>query len=175
MEHIKIFWSRMNVVKLLRACERALLWSETVYLYKEDGQHDSAVRVMVDHPVAFQHDLFLDCVQKVRNPEIQYKAIGYYIAQHPLQLGRLLQVLTPNLDHARVVHLLRKNEALYLAVSYLKTVQKENLTAVNEALNEMYIAEEDYESLQTSVDDFDNFDQIHLAQKVSVSLAVSES
>jgi clathrin heavy chain len=38
MEHIKIFWSRMNVVKVLRACERALLWNETVYLYKEDGQ-----------------------------------------------------------------------------------------------------------------------------------------
>lgn len=66
MEHIKIFWSRMNVVKLLRACEKALLWTETVYLYKEDQQHDSAVRTMIDHCVAFQHDLFLDCVQKVR-------------------------------------------------------------------------------------------------------------
>ena len=38
MEHIKIFWSRMNIVKLLRACEKALLWTETVYLYKEDQQ-----------------------------------------------------------------------------------------------------------------------------------------
>ena len=24
----------MNVVKVLRACEKALLWNETVYLYK---------------------------------------------------------------------------------------------------------------------------------------------
>jgi clathrin heavy chain len=75
-------------------------------------------------------------------------------------------VLTPNLDHARVVHLLRKNDALYLAFEYLKSVQKENLSAVNEALNEMYIAEEDYESLRSSIDDFDNLDQILLAQKV---------
>ena len=30
----QVFWSRMNVVKVLRACEKALLWNETVYLYK---------------------------------------------------------------------------------------------------------------------------------------------
>lgn len=166
MEHIKIFWSRMNIVKLLRSCEKALLWTETVYLYKEDGQHDAAVRVMVDHCVAFQHDLFLDSVQKIRNPEVQYKAITFYLNQHPLQLGRLLQVLTPNLDHARVVHLLRKQDSLPLAVEYMKVVQKNNLSVVNEALNEIAIAEEDYDGLRSSIDDFDNFDQIFLAQKV---------
>ena len=166
MEHIKIFHSRMNVVKLLRACERALLWNETVYLYKEDGQHDAAVKTMVEHCIAFQHDLFLDCVQKVRNPEVHYKAITFYIQQHPLQLGRLLQVLTPNLDHARAVHLLRKNDGLVLSLEYMKSIQKENLSAVNEAINEILIIEEDYDGLRTSVDDYDNFDQILLAQKV---------
>jgi clathrin heavy chain len=136
-----------------------------VYLYKEDGQHDSAVKVMVDHAASFKHDLFLDCVQKVRNPEVQYKAITFYCEVHPMQLERLLQVLTPNLDHARTVHLLRKNGALELSLEYLQNVQKENLTAVNEALNEIYIAEEDHESLRSSVDEYDNFDQLSLAQK----------
>lgn len=166
MEHIKIFWSRCNVVKLLKACERALLWNETVYLYKEDGQCDPAVKTMIEHSTAFSQDMFLDCVCKVRNPEVLYRAITFYIQQHPLQLERLLQVLTPNLDHSRVIHLLRKNEALPLAMSYMKSVQSENLTAVNEALNEQYIVEEDYESLRVSVDEYDNFDQIYLAQKV---------
>lgn len=166
MEHIKIFHSRMNVVKILKACERALLWNEAVYLYKEDGQHDAAVRTMVEHSVCFKNDLFLDCVIKVRNPEVQYKAISYFIAAHPLQLGRLLQVLTPHLDHARVVHLLRKSDALALGSTYIKAVQKENLTAVNEALNEMLIIEEDYESLRESIDNYNNFDQIQLAMKV---------
>ena len=105
-------------------------------------------------------------MQKVRNPEVQYKSISFYVQQHPLQLSRLLQLLTPSLDHARVVHLLRKQEGLLLSVDYLKSVQKENLSAVNEALNEIYIAEEDFESLRTSIDDYDNFDQILLAQKV---------
>ena len=37
---------------------------------------------------------------------------------------------------------------------------------VNEALNELAIAEEDYEGLRSSIDDYDNFDQLYLAQKV---------
>lgn len=166
MEHIKIFWSRMNVTKLLRACEKALLWTEQVYLYKEDGQHDSAVRTMTEHSVSFQHDLFLDCVQKVRNPEVQYRAITFYLTSHPMQLSRLLQVLTPHLDHSRTVHLLRKYDALSLALEYMKSVQKENLSVVNEAINEQAVIDEDYEGLRSSIDDFDNFDQILLAQRV---------
>ena len=51
---------------------------------------------------------------------MHYKAITFYISQHPMQLTRLLQVLTPHLDHARVVHLLRKHEALPLAVEYMR-------------------------------------------------------
>jgi len=108
----------------------------------------------------------LDCVQKVRNPEVQYKAIYFYLTMHPLSTVRLLQVLTPNLDHARTVHLLRKNQALSLCLEYMKSVQKENLTVVNEAINEILILEEDYEGLRASIDDHDNFDQIHLAQMI---------
>ncbi|RHY33819.1 hypothetical protein DYB32_001385, partial [Aphanomyces invadans] len=166
MEHIKIFHSRMNVSKILRACEKGLHWDHAVYLYKEDGQFDNAVRTMVDHPVAFAHDLFLDCIQKVRNQEIHYKAINFYLEQHPLELTRLLQVLTPNLDHARVVHQLRKSDNLPLVVDYLKDVQKENLSAVNEALNEILVEDEDYQALRDSIDSYDNFDQISFAQKV---------
>lgn len=49
---------------------------------------------------------------------------------------------------------------------YLKAVQKENLSAVNEALNELYVEDEDYEMLRQSLQDFDNFDQIAMAQKI---------
>ena len=166
MEHIKIFWSRMNIPKILRACETALLWDEAVYLYKEDGQHDSAVKCMIEHATAFKHDLFLDCVQKARNQEVHYKSIAFYTEQHPMNLVRLLQVLTPSLDHARAVHMFRKSESLSLVMPYLKNVQKENLTVVNEAVNEIYIEDEDYEALHTSIDEYDNFDQIALAQKL---------
>ena len=48
-----------------------------------------------------------------------------------------------------------------------RSVQKENLSVVNEALNEISVLEEDFEGLRTSIDDYDNFDQLHLAQKVN--------
>jgi clathrin heavy chain len=46
-------------------------------------------------------------------------------------------------------------------------VQSNNVAAVNEALNELYVEEEDYDRLRESVDLHDNFDQIGLAQKVN--------
>lgn len=49
----------------------------------------------------------------------------------------------------------------------MKAVQKENLSAVNEALNELYIEDEDYESLRKSIDKFQNFNMIALASKLA--------
>jgi len=165
MEHITLFWSRINTPKLLRACEVARLWDETVFLLKEDEQFDSAVKTMIDHATAFQDDLFLECVQKVRNQEVLYKAVACYVEQRPSQLVRLLHIVAPRVDHARVVHLLRRFDVLALALPYLKAIQKDNLTAVNEALNDLYVEDEDYDALGTSTRDFDNFDHIALAQR----------
>jgi len=166
MGHLKIYHNRMNIPKVLRSCEKALLWEETVFLYKEDQQPDNAVKTMIEHSVAFQNEIFFDCVQKARNQEIYYRSINFYLEQHPMKLEKLLKLLTPNLDHTRVVHQLRKAENLPLILSYLKDVQKENLSVVNEALNELYIDDEDYGSLRESIDSFDNFDHIALAMKI---------
>lgn len=38
---------------------------------------------------------------------------------------------------------------------------KENVAAVNEALSELYIEDEDHDKLRESVDDYDNFDQVN--------------
>lgn len=55
---------------------------------------------------------------------------------------------------------------LHLVKPYMVSVQSNNVSAVNEALNEIYVEEEDYERLRESTDMYDNFDQIGLAQKV---------
>merc|ERR1719375_1524446 len=49
---------------------------------------------------------------------------------------------------------------------YLKAVQGENISAVNEAYNEVLVGDEEYEGLRTSIDEHDNFDQISLAKKL---------
>lgn len=45
---------------------------------------------------------------------------------------------------------------------------QENVAAVNEALSELYIEDEDHEKLRESVDDYDNFDQVLLCMPSSI-------
>lgn len=55
---------------------------------------------------------------------------------------------------------------LLLIKPYMIAVQSNNVSAVNEALNQIYVEEEDYDRLRESTDLYDSFDQIGLAQKV---------
>ena len=139
MEHCKVFFSKLNVSKVVRACERARLFPPAVYLYMADKQYDSAVKVMMDRAPAFDSDLFLDSIVKVRNSEVMYKAVGFYLTMHPMLFGRLMEVLEDPIDHSRVVNQLRRTGdwALQLGQKYMQTVQKQNLSPVNEALNEV--------------------------------------
>mmetsp|Transcript_18983 Transcript_18983/g.34166 ORF Transcript_18983/g.34166 Transcript_18983/m.34166 type:complete len:1741 (-) Transcript_18983:249-5471(-) len=169
MEHCKVFFSKLNVSKVVRSCERARLWSPAVYLYMADKQFDNSVKVMTEHASAFDNDIFLDSIIKVRNGEIMYKAVNFYLTMHPMLFTRLLEVLEELVDHSRVVNQLRRTGdwALQIGQAYMKSVQKSNLSAVNEALNELYIEDEDYESLRSSIDKFQNFNMIALASKLA--------
>ena len=167
MEHIKIFWSKCTIPKLLRACEGGHHWAEACFLQQENQDFDSATRTMMEHsPEAFEHDKFISNIQKVRNQDLYYSAIDFYLKEDPKNLGKLMKILQSKLDHTRVTHQIRKHKQLAIIMPYLKAVQKENLTAVNEAINEMYVNDEDFDSLRTSIDSFDNLDQIGLAQKI---------
>merc|ERR1711966_20748 len=169
MEHCKVFFSKLNVSKVVRACERARQWPPAVYLYMADKQADNAVKVMTEHASAFDNDLFLDSIIKVRNGEIMYKAVNFYLTMHPMLFTRLMEVLEELVDHSRVVNQLRRTGdwASQVGQAYMKSVQKENLSSVNEALNELYIEDEDYESLRKSIDKFQNFNMIALASKLA--------
>lgn len=59
-------------------------------------------------------------------------------------LASMLQVLEARIDHSRVVSILRKADHLPLVKDYLIAVQKGNLAAVNDAVNELLIEEEDF-------------------------------
>jgi len=169
MEHCKVFFTKLNVSKVVRACERARLFPPAVYLYMQNKEHDSAVKIMIERAPAWDNDLFLDSIVKVRNAEIMYKAVGHYLNLQPMLFTRLMEVLEDNIDHSRVVSQLRRTGdwALQLAHPYLKSVQKYDLSPVNEALNELFVDDEDYEALRKSIDGFKNFNMIALASKLS--------
>lgn len=166
-EHLELFWSRVNIPKVLRAAEQAHLWSELVFLYEKYEEYDNAVQTMMAHPtVAWKEALFKDVICKVANIELYYRALNFYLEFHPMLICDLLIVLTPRMDHTRAVGFFNKVNHLPLVKPYLRSVQSHNNKAINEALNDMQIEEEDYNGLRASIDAFDNFDNIALAQRL---------
>lgn len=122
---------------------------------------------MMSHPtVAWRESLFKDIITKVANVELYYRALQFYLDHKPLLLNDLLIVLTPRLDHTRCVTFFKKNSNMHLVKSYLRSVQQNNNKAINEGLNQVLIEEEDFEDLRKSIDSFDNFDTISLAQQL---------
>merc|ERR1719248_267306 len=73
MEHIKLFWSRLNIRKMLKACEDSAQWEEVTFLYLHYDEFDNAVLSMIAHPEAWEAVKFKDTIVKVTNTEIFYK------------------------------------------------------------------------------------------------------
>jgi len=166
-EHLELFWSRVNIPKVLRAAEQAHLWAELVFLYDKYEEYDNAALAMMAHPTeAWRESHFKDTITKVANIELYYKAIKFYLEYKPMMLNDLLLVLAPRMDHTRAVSFFTKVDHLQLVKPYLRSIQNLNNKAVNEALNHLLISEEDYNGLKTSIDAFDNFDNISLAQQM---------
>ncbi|OXB64083.1 UNVERIFIED_CONTAM: hypothetical protein H355_006449, partial [Colinus virginianus] len=138
MDYVRHHSGKLNIPRLIRACEQQNLWKEAVYLYSNYDEYEQAANCLIMHPSAWTHDLFL-------------------------QLWLLLKGLEKKLDHSRVVQHVRKAGHLALIEKYLFDVQHLNITAVNEAINELLIEEEDAHALRESILQFDNFDQLALA------------
>uniref|UniRef100_A0A803XN81 Clathrin heavy chain n=1 Tax=Meleagris gallopavo TaxID=9103 RepID=A0A803XN81_MELGA len=166
-EHLELFWSRVNIPKVLRAAEQAHLWAELVFLYDKYEEYDNAIITMMNHPTdAWKEGQFKDIIAKVANVELYYKALQFYLDYKPLLINDLLLVLSPRLDHTRTVNFFSKVNQLLLVKPYLRSVQNHNNKGVNEALNNLLTQEEDYQGLRASIDAYDNFDNIALAQRL---------
>ncbi|GAA5870209.1 hypothetical protein JCM8547_006917 [Rhodosporidiobolus lusitaniae] len=167
MEHLKLFWSRVNIPKVLRAAEQAHLWPELVFLYVHYDEFDNAALAMMERSAdAWEHNQFKEVVVKVANIEIYYKALNFYLEQQPMLLNDLLSVLAARIDHTRVVKMFQKADELPMIKNYLISVQKNNIPAVNEAFNDLLIEEEDYKTLRDSIDTNDAFDSMGLASRL---------
>ncbi|KAL1874738.1 hypothetical protein VTK73DRAFT_266 [Phialemonium thermophilum] len=167
MEHLKLFWSRMNLPKMIRACEEANLWPELVFCYYHYDEFDNAALAVIERPEnSWEHQQFKEIVVKVANLEIYYKAINFYLEQHPSLLTDLLQALTPRVDVNRVVRMFHKSDNLPLIKPFLLNVQSQNKRVVNDAINDLLIEEEDYKTLRDSVENYDNYDAVELASRL---------
>jgi len=167
MDHIKLFWTRLNIPRLLASCKENLHWLEAVHLYTHYSQFDNAVDTLIQHSAeCWNNDLFKATVGKVSNTEIYYRAITFYMEEQPMLVNDLVTDLIPKLDHRRVVRVAQRAGHLALIKDYLCAVQSENISEINEALNGLFLEMRDHRSLRESVEDYDAFDQIPLAQKL---------
>ncbi|KAJ2614259.1 Clathrin heavy chain [Coemansia sp. RSA 1365] len=167
MDHLKLYWSRINIPKVIRACEAAHLWPELVFLYVHYDEFDNAAHTIMAHSAdAWEHGSFKDIIVKVSNIELFYKALRFYLKEQPLLLNDLLHVMMSRVDHTRVVSMFQKSDNIPLIKKYLVAAQTTNNKAVNEAHNDLLIEEEDFVGLRNSIDGRDNFDGIGLAQRL---------
>jgi clathrin heavy chain len=169
MEHIKLFHKNINIPQLLTVCEQNLQWAEVCLLYTHYDEYDSAATKMLEHIDAWVHTTFKDIIAKTANLEIYYRAVDVYLKQHPNLLNDLLTVMAPRIDNARVVAQMRRSSHLALIQRYLLFVQqsvKPEIPEVNEAVNDLYLEEEDVESLRASIENYPSFDQLGLARRL---------
>ena len=165
MEHLKLFHGKMNKNKVIRECENNLQWSEATFMYIQNNDADSAIKMMMTHDVdCWEHGQFKETIIKVSTGELCYKSVQHYIDFHPKRLVDLCSTLTPRIDLTRLVNLIKQHQQLPLVQSYLESVQETNVQAINEALNELYVESHDHEKLRNSIDTHDSFDPIALAQ-----------
>merc|ERR1711972_976160 len=83
-EHLELFWSRVNIPKVLRAAEQAHLWSGLVVLYDKYEEYDNAITPMMSPaPVAWKESQFKDIITKVANIELYYRALSFYLEYKP--------------------------------------------------------------------------------------------
>ncbi|KAH8731300.1 clathrin heavy chain [Phaeosphaeriaceae sp. PMI808] len=167
MEHLRLFWSRINIPKMIRSCEEAHLWPELIFLYVHYDEWDNAALAMMERAAdAWEHQAFKDTIVKATNVEIYYRALGFYLEEQPTLLTDLLQALTPRIDVNRVVRMFVKSDNIPLIKPFLLNVQSQNKREVNNALNDLLIEEEDYKTLRDSVNNYDNYDPVELAQRL---------
>jgi clathrin heavy chain len=167
MEHLRLFCQRINIPKVIRACEAAHLWAQLVFLYSRYDEFDNAALTIMNHSsTAWEHSTFKDIIVKVSNLEIYYKAVRFYLEEQPLSINDLMVVLTPRVDHTRAVEIFQKTKNLPLVKPYLIAAQQSNNSAINTAYNDLLIEEEDFKLLRDSIDSFPNFDNLSLAQRL---------
>ena len=149
MDFIRAYSGKLQIPKLVRACEQYQMWPEAVYLHSIYEQQDQAIITMIEHsPTAWRHDTFSQNIVLVANHDLWYKAMLFYLEEEPMLLNDLLKLLAQKIDLTRTVSTMKKTGHIALITPFLESVQNQNVSAVNEALNEIYLENEDFEKLR---------------------------
>lgn len=119
---------------------------------------------MIEHsPTAWKHDQFCQNIVNVANHDLWYKSVLFYLEEEPMLLCDLLKLLGQKIDLTKVVQTMKRTGHIALITGFLESVQGQNISAVNEALNEIYLENQDFEKLRQSIKEYDSFESVDLA------------
>ena len=164
MDFIRAYSGKVMIPRLIRECERYQMWPEAVYLHSIYDQQDQAILTMIEHsPTAWKHDAFCQNIVNVANHDLWYKSILFYLEEEPMLLNDLLKLLGQKIDLTRTVQTMKRTGHIALITPFLESVQQQNISAVNEALNEIYLENQDFEKLRQSIKEYDSFESVDLA------------
>lgn len=168
LEHIKMNPKKLNTHRLITACTQFHHWVPLRVLYINNEDWLSAAQSMMEHPAdSWDHEIFKDVLLKLGSSDICYSAIGFYLQHTPEQLHDMLTTISKKIDTERVMGEVKKCGApLSYVRPFLEATQDRNARKVNDALNQLYVEEEDFAALRRSVDTFTNFDSAELSAQL---------
>ncbi|EPY28930.1 clathrin heavy chain [Strigomonas culicis] len=171
LEHINMYLKKLNTHKMLSVCEQYHHWVPLRVLHVNNEDYLAAANCMMEHYAdAWDHEIFKDVINHLGSSDVVYVAIGFYLKTHPELLNDFLTAVFKKVDPERVMVEVRRRAPIYIIRQYLQAAQERNAKNVNEALNTLYMEEEDFNALRHSVETYNNFD----AQELTAVLEKKE-
>ncbi|RNF03260.1 clathrin heavy chain 1 [Trypanosoma rangeli] len=167
LEHVNMHAKKINTHKMIAACEQYHLWLVLRVLHINNEDWLAAATTMMQHYVdAWDHDIYKSVVNHLGSSDVVYNSIAFYIQTNPQLLNDFLASMFKTLDPERVLLEVQKIAPVHFIRQYLESAQERNCRRVNEALNKLYMDEEDFVALRNSVERFDNFDSVELSAQL---------
>lgn len=173
LEHINMCSKKLNAHKLMSACEEYHHWVCLRVLQVLNNDWVAALNTMMrHHSDCWEHEIYKDVASHLGASDTLYTSIAFYMRAHPNLLNDYLSAVFKKVDPEKVMTEVQRVAPIFLIRSYLETAQERNNKKVNEALNAMYIEEENFKALRHSVDTYNNFDAEELSRKLETMESV---
>jgi len=119
-DFIVAYADRIQIPRVINYAQMNAQWRELAFLYQTYDEIDHAAMCIMDHSAdAWTHPLFKDVLTKVKNTDICYRGVSFYLEEHPLLVNDLLASLVNIVDHSRVVALGQRLNQIPLIRCYL--------------------------------------------------------
>ena len=171
-EYLRLYHSKISRTEILTICEKLHLFRDVVFLLITCEDYDSALRVVLDHPGSQGHwsssteDIFLECCKKTTVLELIYGAVTLCLQEHPELINRLLATVQSRVNPDRIVSVAQRFDSVSVIKDWMLKVQQVNSKGVNQALNELFIEEENYEELKISLTECGNYNPTDMSGKL---------